>query len=65
MSRPGQFDYSITIAGAQASGRPSTSAGPQSTRATWNSATAYMRSAAQNWGSIVNAVTREAQVRFP
>jgi hypothetical protein len=61
---PGQFDYSITIAGARIG---------QTIYFGWTAEYArymeqrysFMRSAAQNWGSIVNAVTREAQVRFP
>ena len=60
----GQFDYSITIAGAKLG---------QTIFWGWSAAYAgiaeerygFMRSAAQNWGSIVSAVTREAQVRFP
>jgi hypothetical protein len=61
---PGQFDYSITIAGARIG---------QTIYFGWTAEYArymeqrysFMRSAAQNWGSIVNSVTREAQVRFP
>lgn len=60
----GQFDYSITIAGAKLG---------QTIYFGWTAEYAgfreyedgFMRSAAQNWGSIVSAVTREAQVRFP